>query len=65
MSSKFYSKENLHFLLHEVFDIEGLCKKELFKEHNPESLDMILDAAASLSQDRLRPILVEMDSRPP
>ncbi len=65
MSSKFYSKENLHFLLHEVFDIEGLCKKELFKEHSPESLDMILDAAASLSQDHLRRILVEMDTHPP
>ena len=65
MSSKFYSKENLHFLLHEVFDIEGLCKKELFKEHSAESLDMILDAAASLSQEHLRPILVEMDTHPP
>lgn len=65
MSSKFYSKENLHFLLHEVFDIAELCQKELFKEHTPESLDMILDAAASLSQDHLRPILVEMDSKPP
>ena len=65
MSSKFYSKENLHFLLHEVFNVGELCKKEAFKEHTPESLDMILDAAASLSQDHLRPILVEMDSKPP
>jgi len=65
MSSKFYSKENLHFLLHEVFNVGELCKREAFKEHTPEGLDMILDAAASLSQDHLRPILVEMDSRPP
>jgi alkylation response protein AidB-like acyl-CoA dehydrogenase len=65
MSTKFYSKENLQFLLHEVFDIAALCRKEAFKEHTPESLDMILDAAASMSAAHLRPILVEMDSRPP
>lgn len=65
MSSKFYSKENLQFLLHEVFNVEELCQRDAFKEHTPEGLDMILDAAASLSHDHLRPILVEMDSRPP
>jgi alkylation response protein AidB-like acyl-CoA dehydrogenase len=65
MSTKFYSKENLSFLLHEVFDIAALCEKDAFKEHTPESLDMILDAATSLSEAQLRPILVEMDTKPP
>lgn len=65
MPAKFYSKENLHFLLHEVFPIEDLCKKDIFKAHTPESLDMILDAASSMSETQLRPILVEMDSNPP
>jgi alkylation response protein AidB-like acyl-CoA dehydrogenase len=65
MSSKFYSKENLNFLVHEVFDINELCQKEAFKDHTPESLDMILDAAASLSETQLRPILIEMDTKPP
>ena len=65
MSSKFYSKENLHFLLHEMFPVAELCKTEAYKEHSPESLDMILDAAASLSEQQLRPILVEMDNKPP
>jgi len=65
MTGKFYSKDNLKFLLHEVFPIADLCKREIFKEHSPESLDMILDAADSISTNQLRPILVEMDTRPP
>lgn len=65
MSNKFYSKDNLKFLLHEVFPIEELCKREAFKDHSVESLDMILEAADSLSTNHLRPILVEMDTKPP
>ena len=65
MSSKFYSKENLHFLLHEVFPIGELCQKGPFQEHTPESLDMIIEAAGTMSETQLRPILVEMDTRPP
>ncbi len=65
MSAQFYSKENLRFMLHEMFPISELCKLELFKDHTPESLDMIIDAAATLSEQQLRPILVEMDSKPP
>ena len=65
MSNKFYSKDNIRFLLHEVFPVAELCKRDLFKEHSPESLDMILEAADSLSVNHLRPILVEMDNKPP
>ncbi len=65
MSNKFYSKDNLKFLLHEVFPVVELCKREIFKEHSEESLDMIIEAADSLSTNHLRPILVEMDNKPP
>ena len=65
MSNKFYSKDNIRFLLHEVFPVAELCKRDLFKEHSPESLDMILEAADSLSVNHLRPILLEMDNKPP
>lgn len=65
MSDKFYSKENMRFLLHEVFPIAELCKREMFKDHSAESLDMVLEAADSISTNYLRPILVEMDTKPP
>ncbi|MFN8322334.1 MAG: acyl-CoA dehydrogenase [Chitinophagales bacterium] len=65
MSSKFYSKENLRFVLHDVFHVEDLCQRDYFKEHSRESFDMILEAADSLSENHLRPILLEMDRNPP
>ncbi|MES2620749.1 MAG: acyl-CoA dehydrogenase [Bacteroidota bacterium] len=65
MAGKFYSKENLKFLLHEVFHVEELCKRDYFKEHTLENFDMIVEAADSLSANHLRPILIEMDRNPP
>lgn len=65
MATKFYSKENLHFLLHNVLNVESLCKYDYFKEHTAEGFDMIIDAADSLSTNHLQPILVEMDRNPP
>ena len=65
MTGKFYSKENLQFLLHDVLHVEELCKRDYFKEHTPENFDMIIEAADSLSTNHLRPILLEMDRNPP
>lgn len=62
---QFYSQENLNFLLYEVFDIDRLSNFELFKEHNRESYDLVLDACKSLSEKKLRPILKEMDEQEP
>jgi len=61
----FYSKENLKFLLHEVFHVEELCKRGYFKEHTIENFDMMIEAADSLAENHLRPILIEMDRNPP
>ena len=65
MNGQFYSKENLKFLLHEVFPVAELCQRDYFKEHTPESFDMMLEAADSLAATHLRPILEEMDRNPP
>ncbi len=65
MSPKFYSKENLRFLLHEVFPVKDLCHKEIYSAHTVENFDMILETADSLATNHLRPILLEMDRNPP
>lgn len=62
---KFYSKKNLHFLLHDVFQIENLSQYPLFEEHNKETYNMVLDACTDLSTQKLRPILTEMDRNAP
>lgn len=65
MSGMFYSKENLHFLLHHVFPLQDLCERKRFSHHTVENFDMMLEAADALSVNHLRPILVEMDRTPP
>ena len=58
---QFYSKRNLNFLLHEVFNIEDLSEYKFFEDHNRETYDMVLDACADIAKNKLQPILVEMD----
>jgi alkylation response protein AidB-like acyl-CoA dehydrogenase len=65
MEPKFYSKDNLKFLLHEVFNVGQLCGRRQFENHSPESFDMMLDAAGTLAERELRPLLLEMDRNPP
>jgi len=62
---KFYSKENLDFLLHEVFNIQELSKYPLFADHDKETYDMVLGACADFATNKLQPILVEMDRNAP
>ena len=62
---KFYDKQNLNFLLHEVFNIQDLSKHSFFADHNKETYDLVLDACADLATNKLRPILVEMDREAP
>lgn len=62
---KFYSKRNLDFLLHEVFNIEDLSKYPLFADHNRETYKMVLDACSDLATNKLQPILTEMDRQAP
>lgn len=61
----FYSKENLKFTLNDVLNVTQLCSKPHFQTHTAESFDMIIEAAHSLSEKHLRPILIEMDRNPP
>ncbi len=65
MSAKFYSKENLRFLLFNVHEAEKFCDREYFKEHTRENFELILESAESLATNQLRPILLEMDRNPP
>jgi alkylation response protein AidB-like acyl-CoA dehydrogenase len=62
---KFYSKENLNFLLHEVFNIQELSNYPLFADHDKETYDMVLGACGDFAANKLQPILVEMDRNAP
>lgn len=53
------------FTLYEVLHVEQLCTRAYFREHTPESINLMLEAADALSTNHLRTILLEMDRNPP
>ena len=65
MATKFFSKRNLEFLLHEVHDVSSLTQYDYYKDHNKKMFDMVLKAAEKLGKDLLFPTFEEMDRQPP
>ena len=61
----FYSKRDLHFQLFENIDALSLTSFDYFKDHNPETFEMILDTADQIGVTSLRPLLTEMDRKEP
>lgn len=61
----FVSKENLDFLLYDVFDAESLLKYPYYADHSRETFDMITETAMKIGTNMLRPVLAEMDKKPP
>lgn len=65
MATKFASERNLHFLLHEVFDLEALTAYDYYAEHTRKGFDLVLKAAMKVARDLLFPIFEEMDRSQP
>jgi alkylation response protein AidB-like acyl-CoA dehydrogenase len=60
-----YSRKNIDFVLHEVLNVENLCKDDYFKNHSKETFDMVLDMADDISQKTSLPAFVESDRNQP
>jgi len=65
MDEKFVSRQNLNFLLFEVFETDKLSEHEYFCEFNKETLDMVLRTSYVMAERMMRPYLREMDKNPP
>jgi len=65
MGKRFVSERNLKFMLYEVFDAESLLKYPYYQEHSREGLDMVIETALKIADEKLRPFLEEMDKKPP
>ncbi len=61
----FYSKRDLYFQLFELVDCESLCQYAYFQDHDKESFKMVLDAAESIAEKMLLPLLTDMDRNEP
>ena len=64
MANQYMSMDNLRFLLHEVFDLEGILKYKRYEDYDKESADMMIDAAKDLADKELFPYFVAMDEDP-
>lgn len=65
MDDKFFSRQNLNFMLFEVFRIQDLSDNPYFAEYKKDELDMVLGTAAKIAVTMMRPQLRAMDKNPP
>lgn len=54
-ASKLLSRRDLAFLLYEWLDVEQLCQRERYADHNRESFDAALDTGEQIAQDLFAP----------
>ncbi|MBI5014039.1 MAG: acyl-CoA dehydrogenase [Deltaproteobacteria bacterium] len=65
MQERFFSSKNLRFLLYDVHDADSLTRLPHYRDHDRETFDLVLDAAARLAKDLFLPCRVEMDRNQP
>ncbi len=65
MAKQAYSRRDLAFQLHEVLQVETLTRLPYFEDHNRESFDLVVGAAAQFSDTMLKPLLTELDRQEP
>ncbi len=65
MATAYFSKRNLHFLLHEVFKAEELTKYAYFSDHDRETFNLVLDSATYIADTLMHPYLKDVDRNQP
>ncbi|MEZ4900590.1 MAG: acyl-CoA dehydrogenase [Spirosomataceae bacterium] len=63
--SQYYSRRNLNFLLHEVFNATDLTKYPYFSAHDRETFDMTIDAVTQIADNLMFPYFREIDRNQP
>ena len=60
-----YARKNIDFILHDVLEVEELCKNDYFKNHSKETFDLVLDMADEVSKKTSLPAFVDSDRNQP
>ncbi len=63
--SKYFSRRNLDFLLHEVFQVSDLTQYERFNAHDKETISMTIDAVTQIADNLMHPYYRDMDRNQP
>ena len=61
MANLIVDERDQQFILHEMLEVEGLCKSPKFAEFSRDMFDMILAEAQKLAVQKIFPTLVESD----
>ena len=63
--SAYFSKRNLQFLLHEVFQAQELTKYPHFSAHDRGTFDMAIESAVQIADTHMYPYVREVDRNQP
>ncbi len=62
--AQYISIENLKFIIHEMLQVEELCKLPRYQDHDRAGFDILIDSIKSYSDEVLYPALKELDADP-
>lgn len=65
MAAPILSERDLSFMLYELFDAEGLTRRERYSEHNRETFDAAISIARTVAEKYLIPIRQKADIEQP
>lgn len=63
--AQYYSRRNLNFMLHEVFNATDLTKYPYYSAHDRETFDMTIDAATQIADNIMFPYFRDVDRNQP
>jgi butyryl-CoA dehydrogenase len=61
----FVNHRDLEFLLYECLNVEQLCQRERFEEHDRETFDAVIEMAYRLAKDKFEPHAHKLDENEP
>jgi len=62
--AQYISMDNVKFILHDLLDVESLCKLPRFQDYDKETFDIQLDSMKDYSDKVMYPTIREVDEKP-
>ncbi|MGH1472729.1 MAG: acyl-CoA dehydrogenase [Cellvibrionaceae bacterium] len=63
--SKLINRRDLNFLLYELLNVESLCKREKYADHDRSAFDAVIDLAHQIAEEKFEPIAAKLDENEP
>ncbi|MEX1034209.1 MAG: acyl-CoA dehydrogenase [Cellvibrionaceae bacterium] len=59
------NRRDLDFLLYEFLNVEEVCERDLYADHDRASFDAVLDLAQQIAEEKFAPIAAKLDENEP